>query len=69
MNNTHALADQLLKARQAASLLPLLTTTHPGITIAQAYEVADEIRRRRIEAGERPRGYKIGFTNRGIWPK
>jgi 2-oxo-3-hexenedioate decarboxylase len=67
--NARALADQLLKVRQAAALLPPLTTTQPSLTLAQAYEVADEIRRRRIEAGERPRGYKIGFTNRGIWPK
>ena len=67
--NTAALADSLLAARQQAVCLPLPTETHPGFTVVQAYEVADEVRRRRIAAGERPCGYKIGFTNRSIWPK
>ena len=64
-----ALADALLKARQAGTCLPLPTETHTAFSIEQAYGVADDIRRRRITAGEQPRGYKIGFTNRGIWPK
>ncbi len=67
--NISALADELQRARQAAVCLPLPTATHAGFTLEQGYAVADEIRRRRIKAGERPCGYKIGFTNRGIWPK
>ena len=67
--NAATLADALLQARQAATCLPRPTLTHAGFTLDQGYEVADEIRSRRIAAGERPRGYKIGFTNRGIWSK
>lgn len=63
------LADRLLAARAAAARLPLLTQTEPDFTLATAYEVADLIRQRRIAAGERPRGYKIGFTNRDIWQR
>ena len=31
--------------------------------------VADVLRARRIARGDAPRGYKIGFTNRTIWPR
>jgi 2-oxo-3-hexenedioate decarboxylase len=31
--------------------------------------VADELRTRRLARGEKPLGYKIGFTNRSIWQR
>ena len=37
--------------------------------LAEAFAVADALRRLRIARGERPLGYKIGFTNRGIWDR
>ncbi|MBX3637598.1 MAG: hydratase [Rubrivivax sp.] len=37
--------------------------------MADADRVAAETDRRRIAAGEQPRGWKIGFTNRTIWPR
>ncbi len=40
-----------------------------GIGIAQAYQKALNVRSLRIARGEQPRGYKIGFTNRSIWPR
>ena len=43
--------------------------TDPSFSVADAYRVADEIRRLRIARGEVPLGYKIGFTNRGIWAR
>jgi 2-oxo-3-hexenedioate decarboxylase len=63
------LADELLAARAAACLLPLPTGRAGGFDLDDAFRVADTIRSRRIAAGERPRGYKIGFTNRSIWPR
>lgn len=33
-----------------------------------AYQQALAVRQRRLRRGEVPRGYKIGFTNRSIWP-
>ena len=36
---------------------------------AKALQISGEIERARIARGERPVGYKIGFTNRSIWPK
>ena len=37
--------------------------------LAEAFAIADAHRRLRIARGERPLGYKIGFTNRGIWDR
>lgn len=36
---------------------------------ADAYRTALAVRALRIARGERPAGYKIGFTNRGIWQR
>ena len=62
-----ALADELLAAHRDARCLPLPTGRAEELNMADAYAVADLIRSRRIAGGEVPRGYKIGFTNRGIW--
>ena len=62
-------ATALLAAYDGTRLLPTFTGSDPSFQLAGAYEVADEIRRRRIARGERPLGYKIGFTNRGIWQR
>lgn len=40
-----------------------------GLDVPAAYASALEVRRLRVARGERPRGYKIGFTNRTIWPR
>jgi len=40
-----------------------------GLDLAAAYDLALTIRQMRIARGERPRGYKVGFTNRNIWPR
>ena len=37
--------------------------------MADAYQRALAVRALRIERGERPRGFKIGFTNRQIWAR
>ena len=41
----------------------------PGFDVPAAYQQALQVRALRIARGERPRGYKIGFTNRQIWPR
>lgn len=40
-----------------------------GLTQAAAYAQALAVRDLRIARGEQARGYKIGFTNRTIWPR
>jgi len=62
-------ATALLAAYDGTRPLPTFTSSDPSFGLGEAYEVADEIRRRRIVRGERSLGYKIGFTNRGIWQR
>jgi 2-oxo-3-hexenedioate decarboxylase len=63
-----ALARALLDASDRASLLPLPSAVDAGLDLAQAFDVADRVRALRLARGEVPLGYKIGFTNRRIWP-
>ena len=65
----NAIADGLLTALDSASFVGLPSQARPGFSIADGYAVAEHNRLRRIERGEQPRGYKIGFTNRGIWAR
>lgn len=62
-------ADALLDARRCAVCLTPPSRQWPGFDLAAADRVVAEIDRRRIAAGERPCGWKIGFTNRTIWPR
>lgn len=62
-------AEALLSALDAVHLVPLLSEGDPQFDLVAAFTVADELRRIRIARGERPLGYKIGFTNRGIWDR
>ncbi|MBC5764174.1 2-keto-4-pentenoate hydratase [Ramlibacter albus] len=40
-----------------------------GTDVHTAYERALSVREMRIARGEKPLGYKVGFTNRTIWPR
>ena len=40
-----------------------------GVDMTTAHERALSVRELRIARGESPRGFKIGFTNRNIWPR
>jgi 2-oxo-3-hexenedioate decarboxylase len=62
-------AGELLAARDSVRPIETITGADPSFTVEDAYKVADQVRRLRIARGERPLGYKIGFTNRGIWAR
>ena len=63
-----ALATEMLAACDAAALVPLATARDSAFSMADAFAVADQVRTLRVARGERPLGYKIGFTNRSLWP-
>jgi 2-oxo-3-hexenedioate decarboxylase len=64
-----ALARRLLDAADRVSLMRAPSDDDPTFDLPRAWRVADRMRRLRIdERGVQPRGYKIGFTNRRIWP-
>ena len=61
------LSADLSAARLAAS--PLSWPAGTPADLATAYAVALAVRAQRVAAGEVPAGYKVGFTNRNIWPR
>lgn len=61
-------AESFAALGTSRQLLPF-STRYPGFGLADAYRVADAVRRARERRGERPLGRKIGFTNRTIWPE
>ena len=64
-----AIADHLLQASDDRTTIPLLSETLEGFDVARAYEVLLAIGDRRRSAGWKPVGWKIGFTNRTLWPR
>jgi 2-keto-4-pentenoate hydratase len=61
-------AERVLHAFDSGELIAPLTVDNPSLDEDDAYGIALEVYRRRLERGEAPVGRKIGFTNRGIWP-
>lgn len=62
-------ATALLSAYDGARRLALPTECDRSFDLQRAYAVADRLRTLRLARGERHVGYKIGFTNRTIWPR
>ena len=61
--------QQLLSHYDCAQHWSGAPSLEPGFDIAAAYQSALAVREMRMRRGELPRGYKIGFTNRNIWPR
>jgi len=59
----------LLEHYDSGRLWPAAPSDDPAFDVAAAYRQSLAVREQRIERGEVPRGYKIGFTNRNIWPR
>jgi 2-oxo-3-hexenedioate decarboxylase len=63
------LARRLLDAYDGAFCIALPSSEAGGLTIAEAYAVAERLRVLRVARGERTCGWKIGFTNRTLWER
>jgi len=61
-------SETLLAAADAGASLPAPSGDGPASTIDDALRVQAAIGALRRARGERPAGWKIGFTNRTIWP-
>src|SRR5579862_6159777 len=59
-------ADNLLAAAAARKQMVQLSTTWPGITIEDAYAISSEVTRRRIAAGAKLIGHKVGLTSKAM---
>jgi 2-oxopent-4-enoate/cis-2-oxohex-4-enoate hydratase len=60
------LGDELYDALKACRVVDPLTTRHPDITIEDAYAIQQRLNGRRLAAGERIIGKKIGVTSRAV---
>ncbi len=63
----NALALQLLRAQDRATLLALPSTSHPGLSAADGYAIAAQLQQLRLQSGGVCVGRKIGFTNPELW--
>jgi 2-oxopent-4-enoate/cis-2-oxohex-4-enoate hydratase len=68
MNDTliQQLGDELYDALKGCQVLEPLTSRHPEITIEDAYRIQQRLNARRLEAGERIIGKKIGVTSAAV---
>lgn len=69
MDTRTSLAARIMDAAEAGRSLSPITDDDPDFDLAAAYGVAGDILRARMARGETPVGWKIGFTNRTIWPE
>ena len=60
------LGDELYQALAGCQVVEPLTTRHPDITIADAYAIQQRMLARRLDAGERVVGKKVGVTSRAV---
>jgi len=61
-----ALAAELLQAGREQCPVPRLTHRFPGLDLARAYAVQQQLRALRLSAGERLVGHKIGLTSQAM---
>lgn len=62
----NTLGDELYDALKGRHVVEPLTSRHPDITIEEAYAIQQRLNARRIDAGERIIGKKIGVTSRAV---
>lgn len=63
---TRQLGDELFDALSAVRTVAPLSERHPDITIEDAYRIQKRLNDRRIAAGEKVIGKKIGVTSRAV---
>jgi 2-oxo-3-hexenedioate decarboxylase len=61
-----AVAAELFQAWRDAALLEAPSRSVAGFSAADALAVAERLRELRIAGGDRPAGYKVGFTNPAV---
>ena len=60
------IVDDLIEAWRGRKALPLLSKTYPGIEIEDAYRIQEAFVARRVAAGARIKGYKVGLTSKAM---
>ena len=63
----HDIAQSILQALDEKRQIDPISQSLPSLDLDTAYGIADAILATRSARGQRPVGWKIGFTNRTIW--
>lgn len=64
---TETRAQEILTALDTVRQIPRPSAQDPGFDLDDGYAVAARVVALRVARGERPVGWKVGFTNRMIW--
>jgi 2-keto-4-pentenoate hydratase len=64
-----AIAQAMRTAQDGTQSLPPLSTQYPGLSMADAYAVSQQVQQARVAGGAHCVGRKIGFTNAKIWDR
>jgi len=60
------IVDDLFTAYETRKGLPLLSKTYPGIELEDSYRIQEAFIERRVAAGARIKGYKVGLTSKAM---
>ena len=66
MNGLERIAESLIAAEVERRPLPPLTETEPDFGVTEAYQVQSLVWQRRLAAGHRPVGHKVGLTSQAM---
>jgi 2-keto-4-pentenoate hydratase len=63
------LAAELEGARRGRYAITTRRGTREAVSFQDAYELGQDLERKRVSAGWRPAGWKLGFTNQALWSR
>jgi 2-oxo-3-hexenedioate decarboxylase len=66
MESVQTIATQVLAAHDEGATIERIVDTNPGFDVPAAYKVATAVVAMRRKRGERPVGWKLGYTNRAV---
>lgn len=58
------IVDDFFEVYRSRKPMPLITKTYPGIEVADAYKIQEEFVARKVAAGGKVKGYKVGLTSK-----
>lgn len=64
-----AVSEELIELAANGHTAPQFSARHPALDAELGYRAMRRLHQHRLAIGWKPVGRKIGFTNRGIWPR
>lgn len=58
------IVDDFFEVYRSRKPMPLITKTYPGIEVADAYKIQEKFVARKVAAGGKVKGYKVGLTSK-----